>query len=281
MRVSANAAHYPGYETLEVLGRGAFAEVFKAKQLSSGQLVALKVAHGVEWRHVAHESRVLAGLKHAHVVRLIASGSAIGAPECSVLEYLSGSTLRHLLRQHGALSLAGTLELMSQLLDALVFLHGHQIAHGDLKPENIILTPIKRFGATQRQAAKFKLTLIDFGHARDCSTPLTSTQYAATPAYSAPEQLRGESCVPASDVHAWALIFLECLSAKACFAGRTRQEVITQRLRMPVELPAALGRPLIHILQLALQPKAQQRETATVLQHKLIAFLQRDIRAEY
>ena len=284
----------PGYQMLGLLGQGASGQVYKAKQISTGQFVAIKVAiasfaktnavpndlfamantipkdmfalankvafNGAQQR-LAQESRVLALLSHPHLVRLIDLGSGSGGQTFMVLEYLSGTTLRSFLRRNGALTLPDTTALMAQLLDALAYLHHHNIVHRDLKPENII---VNSSGCT------LHLKIVDFGLAGDLGEGLSSYG-AGTPAYSAPEQLRGEPCGLATDIYAWALIFLECLNAKPCVQGQTSGEVIAQQLNTRPVFPEAIAElPLASLLARALQKELRQRsDNAAVLYEEL------------
>ena len=185
-----------------------------------------------------------------------------------VLEYLPGTTLRNFLRRHGALTLADTLALMVQLLDALAFLHQHSIVHRDLKPENIMV---------MSSGCALHLKIVDFGLAGDHREPALTNAGAGTPAYCAPEQLRGEPCVLATDIYAWALIFLECLSANPCVQGSTPSEVIAQQLNTCVVLPEAItALPLASLLTRALQKDIRQRsDDAEALYGELAKFAAR------
>jgi len=141
----------PGYQSLGLLGQGASGQVFKARQRSTGQFVAIKIPSTPSihdpatrrrvYQRLHQETRVLAMLQHAHVVRLIDKGIAQGGLIFAVLEFIPGETLRDFLRHNGRMSLLDTLNLMVQLLDVLASLHKHGIVHRDIKPENVMVVP--------------------------------------------------------------------------------------------------------------------------------------------
>jgi len=267
----------PGYQSLGWLGQGASGQVFKARQRSTGQWVAIKIPHPPAPGHSAssrrvqqrlhQETRVLALLQHPHVVRLIDKGMAAGGLLFAVLEFIPGQTLRDFLLHHGPLSLADTLVVMAQLLDALACLHAHHIVHRDLKPENIMVLST---------GAALHAKLLDFGLASHRGEPLFAGGAEGTPAYCAPEQLRGECCVAATDLYAWALVFLECLSARPCLQGASFNEVLRQQLSpSAIVLPdMVMGHPLEPLLRRALHKDVHQRASdAARLQGELLQCL--------
>jgi len=272
----------PGYEALGLLGQGASGQVFKARQHSTGQLVAIKVpgalaTHDPATRRRVHqrlhqETRVLALLHHSHVVRLLDKGMAHGGFPYAVLEYVPGETLREFLQRRGRLSLVDTAELMAQLLDALSFLHAHHVVHRDLKPENVMVVPT---GVT------LHAKVLDFGLASHQGAPRFTTGAEGTPAYCAPEQLRGDACVPATDIYAWALMFVECLCARPCVQGASISEVLRRQLSpVPIALPDEVQRsPVAALLLRALHKTVHQRTADATRLHRELADCLAQLRA--
>ncbi len=273
----------PGYQSLGLLGQGASGQVFKARQRSTGQFVAIKIpstpsTHDPAARRRVHqrlhqETRVLAMLQHANVVRLIDKGMANGGLLFAVLEFIPGETLRDYLQRNGRLGLPDTIALMAQVLDVLAFLHARHIVHRDLKPENIMVVPT---------AGALHAKVLDFGLASYHGEPLFVGGVDGTPAYCAPEQLRGELCLPATDIYAWALIFVECVNARPGVSGAGIAEVLehqlsTTAIALPEEL---LGPPLTALLRRTLHKDARQRaDDATHLHGELTQCL-RQLRGE-
>lgn len=266
----------PGYSLVERLGEGASGVVYKARQHSTGQWVAVKflrAAAGADEatrarRHArfARETHLCAQLHHPHIVRLLDQGQTERGDLFAVFEFVPGETLRDLLQRDGALPATQAGELMGQILDALVDAHAQGIVHRDLKPLNIMVT---------QRGDRLHAKVLDFGigtlaaelGAAESGELTLSTETLGTPRYNAPEQLRGEPPTVKSDLYAWGLILLECLTGGPAVRGQTLAEVYHQHLS-PNELPlppALLAHPLGELLRRVLSKQARDRgDTAAV-----------------
>jgi TOMM system kinase/cyclase fusion protein len=264
------------------LGTGGFGDVYRAVQEKTGQLVALKLlkprygkgAPAME-RQLARfrrEMKVCAELHHAHVVRLIDSGETDDGLLFSVFEYVPGPTLAELLREKGALTVRAAIDLMSQVLDALVCAHGKGVIHRDLKPNNIMVSTT---------GARPQATVLDFGISAflegmivDEFKSLTVTrEILGTPAYAAPEQLRGEPPTIKSDLYAWGLVFLECIVGRRAYDGPSSMEIAHRQLSPdPVALPARLQKHWLGtLLKWTLEKDAGRRAgDAALLMERLL-----------
>src|SRR5262249_22097390 len=137
------------YEILAPLGEGSFGRVYKGRQVSTGQAVAIKVLRFWEGDAPAsvenqvarfrREMRLCAELAHPNIVRLIDSGQSEDGMLYAVFEYVPGSTLREILGTDGRLAWEVARHLMTQVLDALACAHARGVVHRDLKPENIMV----------------------------------------------------------------------------------------------------------------------------------------------
>ncbi|WP_224244816.1 TOMM system kinase/cyclase fusion protein [Hyalangium gracile] len=264
--IAAGTVFQERYEILSKLGEGGFSQVYRARQKATGQEVAVKVLHflhtgdeGLTARF-QREMRLCARLYHPHIVRLIDSGSTEDGQLYTVFEYVPGRTLGDVLASEGALPPWEAAHLMLQVLDALGCAHKLGIVHRDLKPQNIMLTST---GVRRNSLVlDFGLgTLSDEDRREDLSRITRTRDTLGTPAYAAPEQLRGEPVTARTDLYAWGLIFLECLTGKRVVEGTSLQELVFKQLGSePIPLPVWLeGHRLGRLLRRATEkdPKAR------------------------
>jgi predicted ATPase len=264
------------YELLSPVGQGGFGTVYKARQIATNQTVAVKLLHLSKGERslsllarFQREMQLCARLHHPNIVRLIDSGQTASGRVYAVFEFVPGKTLREVLATEGALELREARHLMLQVLDALACAHRLGIVHRDLKPANIMVVPT---------GARRNALVLDFGigaiigeASQALSAPLTqSGEVVGTPAYAAPEQLNGEPPTPRSDIYAWGLIFLECLTGRPAMSGTSVYDAIYRHLSPePVPLPGMLqAHPLGTLLQRATakEPKIRPLTAQQLLQ---------------
>lgn len=216
------------YRLVARLGVGGVGEVWKATHVDMpGDPVAVKVPTQAQ---VAATLRGQAGaqnhITHPNVVKVVYADLA-HEPPFVVMEYVEGETLAARLRARGKLPVAEAVRIARQVLLALAAAHAGRAVHGDLKPENVMLTPDGRVKLTDFGFYRFK------GEAEELSRSLEVSRAAewavATLAYMAPEQRRG--CAPgvASDVYAAGLLLHEMLTGHN---GRLRFPVRDVPLRV-------------------------------------------------
>lgn len=189
------------YRLLEMLGRGATATVFRATleaQPSGRSDLAVKVFHLNEeaGSRLAAEVKPLLELRHPNLVSILDWGRDEGFAYL-VTELVPGRTLRQELR-HGPLQLEVWRTLVDDVLGGLAYAHGKGVAHGDVKPENVLL-PLHG-----------KIKLIDFGLARQALRPGLD-RFGGTPGYMAPELLEQRRATAASDIFAAGTVLFEAL----------------------------------------------------------------------
>jgi eukaryotic-like serine/threonine-protein kinase len=243
------------YEVLDVLGEGAYAEVYKARDTGSGATVVLKspnpqlFADPALFSRYQRETEVARRLDHPGVQRSLDIGEHRTEPYL-VLEYIDGKTLRVLVRGHeGLTSIEQATAWGSQLAEALAYLHGRGIVHRDLKPENILVT------------SDFRVKISDFGTAMlEGARRLTwkhLTDSLGTPDYMSPEQVQGERGDARSDVYAWGVLMYELLTGSVPFGGDNWLAAMAGHLQgtprrireIRPEVPLALEAVVMHAMR--------------------------------
>mgnify|MGYP003606185765 CR=1 FL=1 len=207
------------YELLSVLGRGGFGEVFKARRVSDGMLVAVKYLFSEKQsERFIKEAKILQQYPHPNLVKyvdfMVLEGTAGEKQFFLVMEFLEGMpgwTLRHRLKNEGKLEVAEAVPLFANYLSALQFLHGsaRPIIHRDIKPGNLY--------APMGQPDKAKI--FDLGVARDVSGTVTVGGVPGTLDYMAPEfaEAGGDRGSPQSDLYALGLCLYEALAGRPVF----------------------------------------------------------------
>ncbi|CAL9470615.1 Serine_threonine-protein kinase PknD [Actinosynnema sp. ALI-1.44] len=248
------------YELAGLLGAGGMGEVREAWDTTLNRPVAVKILRGgtdlATHQRFRREVHTLAGLEHPGVVSVFDAGTD-GSVAFVVMQLIHGSTLRQRMAE-GPMDPGTVRRLGAQLADALNHVHAHGIVHRDVKPANILLDEHAR------------PHLADFGLARlTDSTQLTgSGQIMGTAAYLAPEQVRGDTITPATDIYALGLVLLECLTGHREFDGGEAETALA-RLHRPPHIPDDLPRDLTRTLALMTSLVPQRRPTAAACAHAL------------
>jgi hypothetical protein len=195
------------YQILSEIGRGGMGVVYLAEDVRLARRVALKalpaaVAMQPDLRErLRREARAAATISHP-AVAIVYALEELGDHLFIASEYVPGETLRSVIAR-GPLDPARARSIASDIAAALSAAHDAGVIHRDLKPENVL---IKSDGTVK---------VVDFGIAQVDSSDasrLTRTGFAlGTPAYMAPEQLRGGSVDPRADVYAWGVVLSEML----------------------------------------------------------------------
>jgi hypothetical protein len=200
------------YRLEERLGEGGMAVVWKAFDLVLGRSVAVKVLSGKyatdeEFREsILAEAQAAARVSHPHLASVYDYGESLDRDGRSapyvVMELLSGPTLTERLKS-GPLSPRTGLRICAEIAGALAFAHANLLVHRDVKPANVMLTPVGS-------------KLVDFGVAAVAGAPDGSPgqKIMGTPNYVAPERLLGGPVVPASDVYGLGLLIHRVLTGR-------------------------------------------------------------------
>jgi serine/threonine-protein kinase len=215
----------PDYELgLELPGAG-MSRVFRARDLSLGRLVALKIVHpdianrvGIE--QFRREIAVTAHLLHPHIVPLLAAGDVDGL-FWYTMPLVTGESLRTRLFREGRIPLATALRLTVEVAGALDYAHRQGVVHRDIKPENILL---------QDDHAM----ILDFGIAGAASA-VGGVVPTGTPGYMSPEQMLGEPADGRADLYSLARTFVEMVTGELPDGSGSRPEGLPDDIAGAVE----------------------------------------------
>jgi WD40 repeat protein/serine/threonine protein kinase len=265
------------FEVLELLGRGAFGAVYRARDPELDRTVAVKVpragyfATREEEGRFLREARSAARLTHPGIVPVHEIAHERGVPYL-VSDYVEGLTLADVLTG-GRPSFRETAELVAHIAEALDYAHRQKVIHRDIKPSNIL---IDRGGRPH---------LTDFGLARREEGEITVTldgQVLGTPAYMAPEQAAGErrNVDGRSDVYSLGVVLYELLTGELPFRGNQRMllhQVLHDEPRPPRRLNDGIPRDLETICLKAMAKEPGRRyATAGALADDLRRYLNRE-----
>jgi serine/threonine protein kinase len=291
----------PGYSIEAEIGRGGMGIVVRARQQSSGRMVALKLLRDAALAtpealaRFRREAEAAARLEHASLVKILDVGEHAGQPYYA-MELATGGRLDERLsgRPHDPREAA---ELVRLLADAIDHAHERGVVHRDLKPANIVFRP--RSGgemATPPEAAEqstprsleldqWEPLVADFGLVKELGGESTAwTRDGAilgTASYMAPEQAEGRTADvgPAADIYALGAILYELLTGRPPFADESWSRTVLRVLTEEPVPPTAMAPQVPHDLEticlacLAKLP-AERPTSARFLAEELARFLQ-------
>lgn len=262
------SSQIPGYSVMGLLGKGAMAKVFKAKQNSLDRIVAVKVLprkmnESVEFvERFYKEGRAAARLSHNNIVQAIDVGSTADGLHYFVMEYVEGKTLYDVMQPppigdgKTTFSEAEALDISVQIGEALAHAHRRGLIHRDVKPKNILLTP--------QGVAK----LTDLGLARatddlDAAASEAGKAYG-TPYYISPEQIRGEIDIDLrADIYSLGATIYHMVTGRPPFEGDTPSAVMHKHLKEPLIPPdhinMALSAGLGEIIETSMAKNRDER----------------------
>jgi eukaryotic-like serine/threonine-protein kinase len=233
------------YEVITAVGRGGNASIFGAFD-KAGNRVAVKVLHPELAASVAadrflREIRYAAKLHNPHIAPLLDSGES-DYLLWFVMPYVPGESLRHALERERRLEVPFTARIGCEMLEALAHAHAQGLAHRDIKPDNIVLSP---------QGA----VLVDFGISRAIAQSgedrVTRSGFVVgTEEYMSPEQAAGADEVDGrTDLYSLGIVLFEALAGRPPFSGPSAAAVIDMQQHheaptlhsLRVEVPRALG----------------------------------------
>jgi len=244
------------YRIIALLGRGGMGEVYRATDLTLGQSVALKflpASAAGDQRLIERfhgEVRVARQVSHPNVCRVYDIGAVGGMPFLS-MEYVDGEDLAALLRRIGRLPADKALEIARKLCAGLAAAHDRGVIHRDLKPANIM---INRHG---------DVLIMDFGLAAVASQLSGPEARNGTPAYMAPERLRGTEVTARSDIYALGLVLYELFTGRRPYDGATVEKLLAQQQAVAFtsmsSLASDIGPAVENAIRRCLEPDPAKR----------------------
>jgi len=249
------------YRIVALLGKGGMGEVYRAEDLRLGQTVAMKFLpavlsqDGAALARFHREVRMARQVSHVNVCRVFDIGESAGLPFLT-MEYVDGEDLASLLQRIGRLPQDKAIDISRQLCAGLAAAHEAGVLHRDLKPANVMLDK------------RGKVRITDFGLA-GLSAAAGDEIRSGTPAYMAPEQLRGQAATAQTDIYALGLVFYEIFTGKRVFEAATLGELIRQHESTTPTKPCQLVEgldPLVERLILRCLESEPQNRPRSALQ---------------
>jgi len=236
-----------GYRVTHLIGVGGMGRVYCAEQVALGRTVAVKVVHP----HLADddqaagrfltEARAASRLGHPNSVAILDFGRTHDGQAYLVMEYLRGRDLARVNQAEGPLPPARIVDVLRQALSALEEAHALGIVHRDIKPDNIVLEPL-RSGHDFVKVVDFGLAKLLEGGPASAGGALTRPGLVCgTPEYMSPEQGRGDPLDGRADLYSLGVVLFELLTGRVPFCGDGPTKTLLMHLYDAVPDPRAVA----------------------------------------
>lgn len=220
------------YEIISRVGAGGMSDVYKAKDLTLGRFVAIKILKSEfseDLNFVTKfrtEAQSAAGLEHPNIVNIYDVGSEKGM-HYIVMEFVEGVTLKTYIEKKGQLSFKEAVSIAIQVGRGIEAAHSKGIVHRDIKPQNIIIS------------TEGKVKVTDFGIARAATANTINSDVMGSVHYSSPEQARNGFVDGKSDIYSLGIVMYEMVTGRVPFDGDTTVAVAIQHLQEEMVPPSA------------------------------------------
>ena len=252
-----------GHSIVEMIGEGGMASVWRAEHPTLGSEVAVKALDPILARDESlverflDEARIQVHLQHPNIVKVTNFSQD---PLAMVMEFIPGRPLSQVIgREVGPIPFERAMPIIRQMLSAVAYAHDKGVVHRDLKPSNILVT------------TDGTIKVMDFGIAKVLGKSGRTRTGASmgTPAYMAPEQIKGAKDVDArADIYALGVTIYEMLSGRVPFEGRSdtdgdfmlMQAQVSQPPPNPQEFYHAIPNPFVAVVLRALEKYPGNRQ---------------------
>ncbi len=283
---------FGNYRIVRTLGKGGMGAVFEADQLESGRRVALKVLkHSLDSqesrRRFLREGKLAASINHPNSVYVYGTEEIEGTPAIS-MELVAGGTLQDRVKYHGPLPIGEAVDVILQIITGLEAAQKLGVLHRDIKPANCFIdadgsVKVGDFGLSISTAARGDTDVTQMG------------TFLGTPAFSSPEQLRGDELNVRSDMYAVGVTLYFLLTGRTPFEADNVVKLLATVLESKApspqkhrkEIPAGLASVVLRCLQKqptdrfrdyaelrrALQPFASASPTPATLGLRWLAYV--------
>lgn len=219
------------YEIIEKIGSGGMSNVFRAKDLKLGRMVAIKVLKDEfctdlnfveKFKREAQAAASLLGENIVNIYDVVDEGRY----HFIVMELVDGITLKEYIRIKGKLDITEGVSIAIQVARALKTAHAQHIVHRDIKPQNILITD------------ESKVKVADFGIARAVSEQTVNANAIGSVHYISPEQARGGRCDARSDIYSLGITMYEMFTGRVPFTGESTVAVALAHLEQAMTPPS-------------------------------------------
>ena len=250
------------YKPIKEIGRGGMGCVYEGIDIDTGETVALKMMSNQvtcypEYRELFYsEVNALRGMNHNSVVRIVGQPFQDQRGNLFLpMEFIHGKTLEQYVHENGPLSEDETTELMTQILDAMQYIHNKGLIHRDIKPSNIM---IRNQGG---------ICIIDFGIAKDSqvgATGKTVGRIIGTDGYMSPEQANGNNIDIRTDIYSLGCVLYFMLTGEHAIAKqendyKTVQAILYASMPVPSERVPGISHRLDMVFKKAVDKNMTHR----------------------
>lgn len=257
------------YEILEKIGESELFSVYKCKDQVANRLVALKILNSQFEGNLDFVSRIIENarrchkLEHPAIAKILECDSSSGKTIIAS-DFAFGVSLAERFRRENTFYVPNAIDIMLKVLDALQYAHSAGIVHGDLRPQDIIISP----------DSEVRITDFGFAGVLRASPEISEKLSGRSIKYQAPELAEGAALSPSNDIFAFGTIFYEMLTGKPAYEGANNLAIAIKKVKAPPvsvrqmnpNVPKSLNDLIMRCLQVA---PGERFANATALKREL------------